>query len=184
MFAYLKGRSYDIVRMLLYQIAIAIFGISLAFATTSRDTSTLQIVTGVFSVIFYLFLIAYLLWDMGIKDLGRFTRGEEGISRLTGLYMGLVAGLPNFLIAILVTLGTFLADIPFFGKMGGVAATVGLLIEGMYMGLLSLRVGDVPLNSLWFMWFLIALPMPLTATLAYYAGSKDFHLFKPKPPKM
>ena len=60
---------------------------------------------------------------------------------------------------------------------------VGLLTQGMYTGLLSIRVGGDPLNSMWFMWFLTMIPLIVSASLAYLAGTHDFHLFKTKPPK-
>ncbi len=192
MLPFLKERSYDIVKMFLYQIAIAVFGISLALATGSKSSSTelagyqpatLQIVTSIFSIAFYLFLICYLMWEIGAKDAGRISRGEAGASRLTGLYMGLAASSLNFLVAVCIMLGNLLSHIPFFSNLGGGALLVGLLTEGMYMGLLAIRVGDIPLNSMWFMWFIIMLPMIVASTLSYFAGTKDFRFFKPKPPK-
>lgn len=187
MFEFLKDRSYDIVKMFLYQIAIALFGISLAIATGSKSTSTdvtavqpatLQIVTSIFSILFYLFLIYNLLWNIGAKDAHRFARKEPGVYRLSGLYMGLAASVVNVLIAVLITLGNLLSDVPFFSNAGGVAATAGLLIEGMYTGLLAIRVGGIPLNSVWSMWFIIILPMIVTASLAYFAGLHEFRFFK------
>ncbi len=187
-----KEHSYDIVKMFLYQIAIAIFGISLALATGSKSTSvdttgqqpaTLQIVTSIFSIAFYLFLICHSMWELGAKDSARIARGEPGGSRLTGLYMGLTASSVNFLIAVCITLGTFLSDIPFFSNVGAGAATLGLLIEGMYTGLLAIRVGDIPLNSMWFMWFIIMIPMIVAAALSYFAGTHNFCLFKPNSPQ-
>ncbi len=187
MLGFLKERSYDIVKMFLYQIAIALFGISLAIATGSKSTSTdvtavqpatLQIVTSVFSILFYLFLIYNLLWNIGAKDAHCFARKEPGVYRLSGLYMGLAASVVNFLIAVLITLGNLLSHISFFSNAGGIAATLGLLIEGMYTGLLAIRVGGVPLNSIWFMWFIIMIPMIVTASLAYFAGLHEFRFFK------
>lgn len=193
MLTFLKERSYDIIaKMLVTQIAIAVFGIALAIATGSKSTSenpeivqpaTMQIVTSTAAIAFYLFLIFIALWEIGAKDAGKFQRGEPGVSRLTGFYMALVASLPNFLVAICVTLGTFLSDISFFSSLGGIAATIGLLIEGMYTGLLAIRIGGTPLNSMWFMWFVIMLPMILTATLGYIAGLYEIRLFKPNSTK-
>ena len=188
MLGFLKDRSYDIVKMFLYQVAIALFGISLAIATGSKSTSvntatfqpaTLQIVTSVFSILFYLFLIYNLMWNIGAKDAGRIARKESGATRLAGLYMALAASVVNFLIAIFILLGNLLSHISFFSNAGGIAATVGLLIEGMYTGLLAIRVGGVPLNSLWPMWFVIMLPMIVTASVAYFAGTHEFRFFKP-----
>lgn len=192
MLSFLKVRSYDIVKMFIHQVAIALFGISLAIATGSKSTSPdltgyqpapLQIITGIFSVAFYLFLIGHLMWEIGLKDKNRIDKGDIGASRLTGLYMALAASSVNFLIAILITLGNFLSHIPFFQTLGAGAVTAGLLTEGMYMGLLAIRINNIPLNSMWFMWFIIMIPMILTATFSYMAGTRELGFFKPKPPK-
>ena len=192
MLAFLKARSYDIVKMFVYQIALSLFGLSLALATGSRSAtselasyqpSALQLVAGIFSIAFYLFLVCYFMWELGTKDASHIERGEAGHSRLTGLYMALAASSINALVAVCITLGNFLSDIPFFSDLGGGAAVVGLLTQGMYMGILSIRVNEAPLNSMWFVWFLTKIPLIVSASLAYYAGSRDFHLFKPKPPK-
>lgn len=186
MLHFLKERSYDIVKMLLYQIAIALFGISLAIATGPKEgtdgIATLQVASSILSILFYLILIYIMMWDLGAKDAGRIKRGEDGTTRLTGLYMSLVASIPNFLLATFISLGLLLADVPFFSNLGGGSATVALLVEGMYTGLLAIRVGGAPLNSVWFMWFLIIVPLIVTATTGYYAGTKEFKIF-PTPPK-
>ncbi len=192
MLTFLKERSYEIVKMFIYQIAISLFGLSLALATGSKSASTdlasyqptaLQLITSIFSIAFYLFLVCYFMWELGTKDSSRIERGEKGFSRLTGLYMALAASSVNALVAVCITLGNLLADLSFFSNLGGGAAVVGLLTQGMYMGILSIRVNGAPLNSMWFVWFLTMIPLIVSASLAYYAGTRDFHLFKPKPPK-
>lgn len=180
MLHFIKERSYDIVKMLLYQIAIALFGISLAIAT--GEMATLQLATSVLSILFYLILIYIMMWELGAKDAGRIKRGEADTTRLTGLYMSLIASIPNFLLATFISLGIFLSDVPFFSNLGAGSATIALLFEGMYTGLLAVKIGDAPLNSMWFMWFLIIIPLIVTATAAYYAGTKEFKIF-PTPPK-
>ncbi len=187
MLKFLKQRSYDIVKILLYQVAIALFGISLAIATGPKDgaegIATLQLATSILSILFYLVLVYIMMWEVGYKDSGAISRDEDGTSRLTGLYMALVASIPNFILAVFITLGNFLADISFFSTAGGICATIGLLFEGMYTGLLAVNVGGAPLNSMWFMWFLIIIPLLVTTTLAYYAGSRGFRIFPSQPKK-
>ena len=192
MLAFLKEHSYNIVKMFIYQIAISLFGMSLALATGSKTASaelvgyqpsTLQIVTSIFSIAFYLFLVCYFMWELGTKDMSHIHRAEKGFSRLTGLYMALAASTVNFLVAVFISLGNLLSHIPFFSNLGGGAAVVGLLTQGMYMGILSIRINENPLNSMWFVWFLTMIPMIVSASFAYYAGTRDFHLFKVKPPK-
>ena len=64
------------------------------------------------------------------------------------------------------------------GAGGGLgAATASLLTEGMYTGLLSVKVGSVALNSVGIMYLVITLPMIIAATLGYLAGIYDFKIF-------
>ena len=65
--------SYNIVKMFVNQFAISIFGVSLTFATTSahgesQGFDTLTVVVSILSVLFYLFLIYTLAWEIGAKD--------------------------------------------------------------------------------------------------------------------
>ena len=59
--------------MFVNQFAISIFGVSLTFATTSahgeaQGFDTLTVVVSILSVLFYLFLIYTLAWEIGAKD--------------------------------------------------------------------------------------------------------------------
>ena len=176
MIDFLKRRSYDLVHMFITQLAISIFGMALALATAANH-STLQICTSVFAVLFYLYLIYAKIWELGYKDIRGFERGDKGLSRFEGLYMGLAASTINFILALLITLGISFPSSEFFGSIGAVAKVIALLVEGMYTGLLALKANGISLNSLWFMYFLITLPLIITASLAYFAGSKEFKIF-------
>ena len=176
---FFREHSSRIMRLFANQIGITFFALVLTMAVISMKNDSLKIVVSALSIVFYLFLIYNLLWNMGAKDAGRIARKESGNSRLLGLYMGLAASAVNFVIAVFIMLGNLLSDVSFFSNAGGIAATVGLLAEGMYTGLLAIRVGGVALNSIWPIWFIIPLPMIVTASLAYLAGSYEFRFFKP-----
>ena len=55
--AFFTRYSYTAVKLFLNQFAIALFGVGLAFACAKAQNTTLLYVTGVFSVLFYLFLL-------------------------------------------------------------------------------------------------------------------------------
>lgn len=177
MLLFLKQRSYDIVKLFINQIAISIFGNALSLATAGENREGLRIGTSIFSILFYLFIIYVMMWELGAKDSHKIERKDEGQTRAAGLYMSLAASSLNFLLAILVTLGTLISAL---GNVGGVAKLIALFTEGMYTGLLAIRVNGVPLNNLWFTYFLLPLPLILTASVSYLAGSKNFKLFRKK----
>lgn len=178
MLLFLKERSYDIVKLFVNQIAISIFGTALSLATAGENRDALRIGTSVFSILFYLFIIYVMMWELGAKDSHKIERRDEGQTRAAGLYMGLAASSLNFLLAILITLGLE-TSVAIFSKIGRVANFIALLFtEGMYTGLLAIPVSsEVQLNDLWFMYFLLPLPLILTTSVAYLAGSKNFKIF-------
>ena len=173
MLTFLKNRSYDIVKLFLNQIAMSIFGFSLAFATSGH--TAVRIASSVFSILFYLFIIYAMMWELGAKDKHKIERKAAGQSYLTGLYMALVSSSFNFVIAILIMLGYLT---PAFGVVGGIAQFIVLFTEGMYMGLvLHFAPTVATFGSVWFIFFLLHLPTILIAFLAYFAGSKNFKIF-------
>ena len=70
-------------------------------------------------------------------------------------------------------LGNLLCDVPFFSGLGGFAGTAVHILEGMYTGLLANHVGGNPLNSYWFVYFLLPLPAILISGISYLLGLKD-----------
>lgn len=176
MITFLKKRSYDLVTMFVTQLAISLFGLALAFAVPTNQAA-LRIGTSIFSVLFYLFLIYTRLWELGYKDHNAFRRGEKGLTRIEGLYMGLAANVTNLIAAVLIFIGWLSANTVIDAIAGG-ATVVALLSEGMYIGILSTTVNGTALNSIGFMYFVITVPMIVTSTLAYLAGSHDFKLFE------
>ncbi len=178
--------SYNIVKMFVNQFAISIFGMSLTLATTqiyvdSTTTSgfdTFTFVVSIFAVLFYLFLIYTLSWEIGSRDKISVDSGKKPYRPYLGLLMSFIANIPNLIVAILYTIATIAkADGMLF-----VVRFIATLLQGMYFGIItaaSLPVGDtyVQLNSLWPTFFLMSIPAMLTSWLAYFLGHKDFRLF-------
>lgn len=169
----LKRKSYELVKMYVNQIVISIFGFALALATKTNQPK-LTMATSIASIVFYVFIMYNMMWELGYKDKKGIERSDKGSTSLCGLYMGLVASIPNFILAILYLLGTLFEA---FGSIGAVAKVIALLTEGMYTGLLTLKISGIPLNSMPLMYFLTPLPLIATSAIAYFAGTKGFKLF-------
>ncbi len=169
-----KKHSYTIVKMFVTQVAIAIFGLGLAIATGMAKNTALQISSSILAILFYLFLIYGLCWEVGSKSYIAINGGREKRNIFVGLYMGIFANIPNAVLAILATLGFAFPEI--FGSVGGVGSVIALAIEGMYTGLLSLNVAGNPLNSYAVSYFLIMIPSLAVSFSAYLLGSYDKHL--------
>lgn len=177
--------SYNIVKMFVNQFAISLFGFSLTLATTqmyvnkhSSGFDVLTLLVSIFAVLFYLFLIYTLAWEIGAKDRISVDSGKKPYRPHLGLLLSAIANIPNLLLALLFVLGTvFRAN-----SMVFMVRLIATLIQGMYFGIItaiSLPVGGayVQLNSLWPTFFLITVPAMLASWLAYFLGHKELKLF-------
>ena len=171
--------SYQCVTLFINQIAIALFAVSLAFAAGMAKNETLKIVTSIISVMFLLFIDFTAAWKLGAEDRLSVDLGNAKTDVSVPLKIWLLSNSVNLLLAVLYTLGALVE--PLAGLR--VCSVIALLIHGEYMGILSLAVGGVTLNTLWFMYFIITLPMLATVFIAYLLGLKNIGFNKVFAPK-
>lgn len=172
--------SYSIVKMFINQFAISIFGTMLSMATSATNNDVFTLVVSIFSIVFYLFLLYTMIWEIGAKDKISVDAGKKSYRPLTGLYMGLVANAPNLLFALVYAVGyPFMGTHAWAGTMNAIVRLCTVIFEGMYMGVIAVLPfgAAVKLNHMWWTYFVITIPAIATATLAYYIGHKDFRLF-------
>ncbi len=176
---FMERYSYESVHLFLNQVAIGLFGMTLALAAGMAENDTLRTVTSIFSVIFFLFLQYLAMWKVGAQDRVSYDLGKFKKNYMIPLWMWLLSNSLNLLLSVLITLAMCL-DISALSSIGGVAIVIEQITNGMYTGLLAIRVGDVPLNSLWFMYFVITLPALATVFVAYVLGFNNVRLTKGK----
>lgn len=178
--------SYDAVKMLLTQIALALFGASVTIAVSSAwgVSHSMMLVAGIGGGSFYLFLLYNAAWRMGDIDRSAITMGNHTFNPLTGLFVSLIANLPNIVISVV----GLLMDLT-RGDIGSIPL-IGSLLNGAYMGLLSygFAAGEAvfQLNSCWWSFLLFTVPSLAICTLAYVLGAKGKMLTKLnayQPPK-
>ncbi len=174
---FFKNYSYDALKMFLNQFGTAIFGFALALAASKAQSVVLRNVTGGFAVLFYLFLLYTMTWDMGFRDRVSVLQGKKSRNVFRGLLVSLLANSINFLFAVCIAFGHLFNGVSFFSSLGGIASIAALILEGMYTGLLANHLFGNPLNSYWWIWFLILIPALLTCTVAYNMGLNDWKLF-------
>lgn len=160
---------YSVVKMFVNQFAIAIFGIAL-FVATFKDLDTLCLIASAFSVVFYLFLIYMVVWEIGAKDRISVDVGKKVKHVHLGLLLSFIANIPNLILAVICVFLPNLRAIP-------------TLLQGMYWGLIrkiSLPLGAggefIPISDFWPTYFIIIVPALLTCWLAYYLGYQNFKL--------
>ncbi len=169
---FFRNYSYDMVKMFINQFAISIFGFVLVLAAGKAESVMLRNVTSVCAILFYLFLLYTMTWEIGYRDRISVEQGKKLRNPVRGLLISLCANSINFLFAIFITLAIFL-DVPAISTIGAVSQACTSIFEGMYTGILVNSVGGAPLNSYWFMYFLIPLPAMLTCGLSYQLGIHD-----------
>ena len=167
---FFKRYSYQSVHLFLNQVAIGLFGMVLALAAGMAESFPLRIATSVFAIIFYLFLQFAAGWRVGAEDRVSIDLGKRKRDIFVPVKMWALASSLNFLLAIFIALGLWFSDIAAFSTLGGIATTIKLIIEGMFTGVLSLEVGGVQLNTLWFMHFITPIPALLSLIAAYLCG--------------
>ncbi len=172
---FLHNYSYGAVKMFVNQFAISIFGAMLSMATTAAENDVLAIVLSVLAVIFYLFLIYTMTWEIGAKDRISVDIGKKKYRPHTGLFIALVANIPNFIFAIVYSIGyPFMATYEWAGNMCGVVTLITVFLEGMYLGITTtVSVFGNTLNHYWWTYFLMTVPALLTAWIAYFLGYKN-----------
>ena len=176
---FMSRYSYESVHLFLNQIAISLFGLVLAMAALKAESMPLRIVTSVFSVLFFLFLQYIAMWKVGANDRLSFDLGKLKRDYTVPLKMWLLSNSLNLLLALLIAIPQWIGDTEGgFAAVGGVARVIKLIIEGIYTGLLSLRVDGVLLHGLWYMHFLTTLPALIVILAAYVCGFNNLKLFK------
>lgn len=168
-----RTKSYEMVRMFLNQFATSVFGLVLAIAAGRAENTVLRNVTSACAIVFYLFLLYTMTWELGFADRAAVEAGRKPRKAFTGVLLSVCANAINWLLAIFILLGNLLPDVSFFSGLGGFAGTAAHFLEGMYTGLLANHVGGSPLNSYWFVYFLLPIPAILTCGAAYLLGLKD-----------
>ncbi|MBO5416152.1 MAG: hypothetical protein J6A83_05935 [Clostridia bacterium] len=172
---FLHNYGYSSVKMFVNQFAISLFGAVLSMATTMAKSDILAIITSILAILFYLFLVYALMWEVGAKDRISVDIGKKQYRPHTGLAVAAVASIPSLLIAIVYSIGyPFSAAHEWAGGLCVVASFFNMLLQGMYFGLTSsISFLGSTLNLFWLTHFVIIIPALVTAWVAYYLGHKN-----------
>ena len=172
-----KKNGYQVIRLGLYQFGMTLFGLVVAMATSTSDTLVLW--TGVFSALFYLYLVYSLVYELGQKDGIRIESGKRKYNPLRGFWLALAANSLNILLGILSFVGMTVYNASaakWAGEMYGIANTIAKFIQGMYVGILKTFLMDVSFANL-----LTPIPGIIVCTVGYILGVKYCHgVKKPK----
>ncbi|MBR2343365.1 MAG: hypothetical protein IKA64_03835 [Clostridia bacterium] len=191
--SFFKNNSYDIVRLWINQIGIAIFTLMLytavGFVEFDNDTTAVAVKAGVsvFCIAFYFFLIYNVCWECGAKDKIRIDGGKQGATPLRGALMSLFANLPNFVLAglcLIFVLVYLLSSLGGFYTAFGVVNLILRFHSSLYLGVIQAvtPIADVPVDFLVESALYLILPLlsVLVSHIAYTLGSREKRLFASK----
>ena len=165
-----KANSYNIIKCLLNQIAITMFGLMIAFATMQNET--LLLVGSLFSIGFYLFLTYYMFWEIGGKDRIQEDAGRRKKTPIRGLLVSLISYIPMIIMAIiLLAVHPFTQTSEAAGNAFMIVNMLTRFLHAMYLGLITLYS---PNNQI--AWLLICLPAPVVAQIGYMLGNRNFRI--------
>ena len=171
---FLHNYSYSAVKMFVNQFVMSLFGSMLSMATTAANNNTLAMIVSILAVIFYMFLLYTLAWEVGAKDRIAVDMGKMKYHPHMGLAISAFANIPNFLVALIYAIGTPFMQFKWGGTMCAVAKFFTVLFEGMYLGLTTtLSIGGTTLHFFWWTYFLVTIPAMITSWIAYYLGFKN-----------
>ena len=193
---FLKERSYDIVRLFVNQLGIAIFAMALYCAVAMAlpndfpQAPTIRLVISIASTLFYFYLIYMSVWELGSKDRIRIDGGKMERKPLTGFLLALFANIPNFLLIgiSLIFWGAYSASgDEYLWLVFGTVHSITVFIESMYTGIVTAIipiagentvVADIALPFLLRSLLYIAMPLVTSAVshLAYTLGERNFKL--------
>ena len=133
---FFSEHSYNMVKMFLNQFAIAVFGFVLVLASGKAQNVALRNATSVGAILFYLFLLYTMTWDIGFHDRVAVEHQTKTKNNFRGALISLCANIPNFIFAVFVMLASLLNS-PAMSNIGAWCSTFALFLEGMYTGLLG-----------------------------------------------
>lgn len=175
--------SYSVVKMFINQIAIAIFGTSLTFATVSAHGNSdsfdvFTMIVSIFSACFYLFLIYNIAWEIGAKDKISVDVKKKPYRPYLGIVLSLLANIPNLILVAIHAATTMSGAV----QARSIVRIISCFANGMYFGFMTVvRVfvgGEwIQLQVFWVAFLIAILPAVLTSGLAYYLGHKNFKFF-------
>ena len=186
---FFKENSYDIVKLLLNQIGIAIFSLAVYVAPSADEGSFFSkfaIYLSLLAIAFYFVLIYMTAWDFGIKDKMRIDSGKIKPIKYKGMKLAVWANLPNFILsglAIVFMLGYFMSHNEVLYSL---FFTFNLFIRftsAMFLGFLQAIFAFLKdENDLYYMWqtvgyFIVPIFTILVTHLGYELGSRDIRIF-------
>ncbi len=178
---FLTDNSGTIIKVLIHQFGLTVFGFLLYSASATSESTPLILGLSIFSAVFYLILLYVMFWDNGAKDKIRIDGGRLKRDCFKGAKISLIASIPNLLLCVFSIIGFFCIDKTaidangnyatpeWAANMYGIAQIIGIFLNSMYTG-----IGDVTgldVNPFYLM--IITVPTIIVCGLGYFFGTYE-----------
>ena len=188
---FLKENSYDIVKLYINQIGIAIFSMALysaieiALPSDFRWGTELEAIISALAILFYCSLIYVATWEFGAKDRIKIDGGRMTRKPYKGLLIGTLANVPNFILTgiALICMGIFFASgAEGFKAVFSILNLLFGLLESMYLGIIIAVFPLAEANADWIHFYrtiaYFAMPLiPIAVShLGYALGERNFRI--------
>ena len=167
---FFKSNSDMIVKLYVHQFGLTVFGYLLYSAASASKNKPLILGLGIFSAVFYLFVLYVLSWDVGAKDKIRIDGGRLTRDKFKGGKVALFGMLPNLVFATAALLGFVLQELGAWAKsIYGIAQIIGVFLNSMYIGIDEyIGIATQP-----FYLYLICLPAIIVCCVGYLLGTYE-----------
>ena len=160
------------------RIALAVFSIVcispllvMDMQNNESTVNTILILASIAVFAFYYFLIHSQLWNVGAKNKISADGGRMKLNPLAGLYMGLLASVPSFILNILNIVTYFYKDYAGYKSVHQISAILEVIWDAPAVGIVT-ALGGSPFG------YLAASILPaLFAGIAYFLGTKEIKFF-------
>lgn len=187
--AYIKNNFYTIVKLILNQFGAALMALMVSLGLSTVDSNALVLASGIFTMLFYVYLQYSVMWYLGARDIIRVEGRRMEYRPLTGLMMGLVANIPNIILAVFIVIGYIFGSesgafgYEWAGSLYVVSKGIAVVWESMYNGFVQLYSPHNPI-----IYIIILFPSLIATTVGYFFGLKNFRILglfgiQLKPPK-
>ena len=196
MFRFFKEFSYEVVKLFLTQVAIAVLGLVLSFSTSTSNV--LVLVSSIFASIFFVCLLYSEGWELGAKDRSRILNGRLPFDKMKGVKLSLLSNSINFILVFVLFVSFFLgsrsgAGIELFGSIYAIDLYIQRTISAMYMGIntyfspytISEGVKYITSDTLYqpIFYLVSIIPSICAVGLGYYMGAMDTKLLTVRRPE-
>jgi hypothetical protein len=187
---FIKANSYEIVRFIVIQLGLSIFGLVLTMACHTLNKGLLLPVS-LFSIGFYLFLVYSVAWENGSKDKIRVDAGRLADRKGRGFAVMLMAQGPYLLLTLLMLIGGIVSTLGAQEVGSGLFTFPYLIVNffsSIYLGTMKVLFGSFGDQYLISALVHIALTIPaiVTAGIGYFLGASGARILAArtsKPPR-